>query len=77
MTQKILLIAGATSMIGTACSKLLSQNESLKLVLLGRDQKMLENLAKRSNNAEVYVTDFAVESSIKNSIDNINIYRFL
>jgi hypothetical protein len=38
---------------------------------------MLENLAKRSNNAEVYVTDFAVESSIKNSIDNINIYRFL
>ena len=48
MTHKIVIIAGATSMIGTACSKLLSQNESIKLILLGRDQEMLENLAQRT-----------------------------
>jgi 3-oxoacyl-[acyl-carrier protein] reductase len=71
MTQKIVVIAGSTSIIGTSCTKLLSQNESLKLILLGRDQEILESLSKRANNAEFYITDFIVEASIKESINNI------
>jgi len=68
--SKVILIAGATSMIGQACCYLLAQKDN-QLILLGRDDKRLEDLANKFDGTDIYKLDFALESEITSCIKNI------
>jgi 3-oxoacyl-[acyl-carrier protein] reductase len=70
MNSKVILIVGATSMIGTACVHLLAKRK-LELVLLGRDIQRLEALLKESKASAVYVTDVASESEITACVNEV------
>ena len=71
MEKKIILIAGATSMIGNACSKVLDQENNI-LILLGRNSEKLSLLANKIKTiSEIYVTNFASETSIYNTIEEV------
>lgn len=48
MQDKVILIIGATSMIGQVCARLLAQ-QGMKLMLVARDQYKLDNLASELN----------------------------
>ena len=64
MKKKIILIAGATSMIGNALLKTLDQADNI-LILLGLNQEKLELLANEIKTiSEVHVTDFASASML-------------
>lgn len=74
MTHKVIIIAGATSMIGKACVHLLAQKEGIKLMLLGRDQEKLKNLIQHLNKADhteidYCVTDLFLSEDIKSAIN--------
>ncbi len=69
--NKVVLLVGATSMIGRACARMLAE-KNLKLILLGRNQKKLENLRDSLNaSASLYVTDMASESDIESTVSQI------
>lgn len=71
MEKKIILISGATSMIGNALLETLDQADNI-LILLGLNQEKLELLANEIKTiSEVHVTDFASETSIYNSIEEV------
>ena len=71
MEKKIILIAGATSMIGNALLETFDQPDNI-LILLGQNQEKLELLANEIKTiSEVHVTDFASETSIYNSIEEV------
>ncbi len=71
MEKKIILIAGATSMIGNALLKILDQEDNA-LILLGRNSEKLHLLANEIKTiSEIYVTDFASEASIFHTVEEI------
>ncbi|MDP1724143.1 MAG: SDR family oxidoreductase [Alphaproteobacteria bacterium] len=74
MTHKVIIIAGATSMIGKSCAHLLAQKEGIKLMLLGRDQKKLQNIIQHLNKTDhteidYCVTDMHSSEDIKSAIN--------
>lgn len=69
MKNKTVLITGATSMIGTACTHLFA-NEYYKLMLIGRSAQKLEQLAKNlTAHVETSVTDMCSESAVQSMVD--------
>lgn len=69
MNDKVILIVGATSMIGRACALLCAQ-QGMKLMLVARDQHKLENLVSElSGQVEYCVGDVCSEEDIKSFVD--------
>jgi len=69
MKDKVVLIAGATSMIGTACAQLFTKH-GMKVMLAGRCAHKLDNLAKTlKGRFELCVTDFCLAESVQSMID--------
>ena len=64
---KVVIITGASSGIGLATAKLLSQ-KGAKLVLVARSKEKLEKLAKELPNSLVIVTDMRQEEQIKQMV---------
>jgi 3-oxoacyl-[acyl-carrier protein] reductase len=70
--NKVVLISGATSMIGTAIARLFSENGA-KLILLGRSEEKLKRLANELNTkAAIYAVDNIADSNlISEALSNI------
>lgn len=68
--MRTILITGTTNGLGKEITKLLSKDN--KLIILGRNEKLLINLKEELNsNLNYYVCDFNDESSIYNAVENI------
>lgn len=71
MEKKVIIIAGATSMIGRACIKTLDQAANI-LILLGKSNEKLNSLSRQIKcESKFYVTDFTSESQIQASIEAV------
>lgn len=67
----VILIAGATSMIGRACAHVLCALNT-SIILLGRSEKELLTLAQEvGRDTEFYVIDFTSEDSINRALEEI------
>lgn len=69
--MQTILIAGATSMIGRACTKILDK-EMNTLILLGQNASSLEELSKniQTKNA-IYVCDLSCSDQVKETIESV------
>ncbi len=68
MNDKVVLIVGATSMIGRACAHLFSQ-QGMKLMLVAQDKNKLDNLVKElTAQVESCIADICVEADVKSII---------
>ncbi len=71
MDKKVILIAGATSMIGRACANILSSKNTI-IILLGRNYEKLKLLSEETGNeSEFFVTDFCSETSVNKALGEI------
>lgn len=69
MRDKVVLITGATSMIGQACAHLFSQ-KGMKLMLAGRSAPKLENFAKDlTGHVDLCVTDICLEADVQSMVE--------
>lgn len=69
MKDKVVLITGATSMIGKACTQLFAQ-QGMKLMLAGRSADKLDNLTKDlTGHFELCVTDLCSEASVRSMVE--------
>jgi 3-oxoacyl-[acyl-carrier protein] reductase len=71
MENRVILIIGATSMIGRACAKILDRDGNI-LILLGRDKEKLSSLTKGIKGAwDSYVMDVTSENDVNNTIKKV------
>ena len=76
-TTKRIVIIGATSSIAEHCARIWAQQNSVELILVGRDQKKLEvvgaDLLVRSPKikVETLVTDFIDPTAISKTVDSL------
>lgn len=79
MKDKVVLIVGATSMIGRACAHLLAR-QGMKLMLVARDQHKLNNLVVELNGQVEYcVADICVPEDVKAIVNKTTktLYKYL
>ena len=62
-TQKVAVVTGASSGIGAATSRLLAEN-GYRVIATARRADRLADLAKSSNNIEIFVADLTVQSEV-------------
>lgn len=69
MKNKVILIVGATSMIGSACAHLFAQ-QGMKLMLVGRDPLKLKTLARElMGDINYSVADLDRPDDVKTFVD--------
>ncbi|HQS84701.1 MAG TPA: SDR family oxidoreductase [Alphaproteobacteria bacterium] len=68
--NKIVLLVGATSMIGRACARVLSE-KNMTMILLGRDSEKLGNLKRASDSADAHVLDVTSEPQIESIVAEV------
>ncbi|XP_059045159.1 3-oxoacyl-[acyl-carrier-protein] reductase FabG-like [Achroia grisella] len=77
--NKVVIITGASSGIGTATA-LMFANQSAKVVLVGRNEKALQDVAKKCETSKgikplIVKAELSVDDDLKNIIDQtINVY---
>ncbi|MBS0186308.1 MAG: SDR family NAD(P)-dependent oxidoreductase [Proteobacteria bacterium] len=67
--NKVIVLVGATSMIGQACARILAEKETL--ILLARNTEKLEDLKKRGNSVEAYPVDITSQQKIESILDKV------
>ena len=68
--DKIVIVTGASSGIGLALSKMLSENGA-KVALVSRSQEKLNNISKNLKNSFVVVADMSKEDEVRQMVKKV------